>query len=315
MTDALAIPDISVVIPCYNEEENAAAIAEAVIATLEPTGASFDLIFIDNKSTDQTVPIIKEICARDPRVRLIANARNFGQMRSPTHGIYAARGRAVIGMCADFQDPPELLAEFVRRWRRGASIVLGVRRREQSSRSLQLFRILSYQIVRQLNDVELIPNATGFGLYDRKVVDTLKHLNEPEPFFRAMLVESGYPIELITYDRPARSAGKSKNNFFTLLDFAMSALATSSRKLLGLPLFLGILIAMFSAVLFLVWGVYALLYGPNWTCLALAFAQLQISIIFIFIGVVSNLLGTISDRTRNVALVNELERVNFPPGY
>src|SRR5262245_15901467 len=117
-------PDISVVIPCYNEEENAAAISAAIIAQLEPLRVKFDLIFIDNDSTDRTVAIIRELCERDPRVRLIVNTRNFGQMRSPTHAIYQARGRAVIGICADFQDPPELIPQLVERWKAGADIVL-----------------------------------------------------------------------------------------------------------------------------------------------------------------------------------------------
>jgi len=204
----LAQIDVSVVIPCYNEEMNAGPIAQAVIDQLEPLGVSFDIIFIDNHSTDNTVGIIKAMCQRDARIRLIANTRNFGQMRSPTHGIYAARGRAVIGMCADFQDSPELLPHFVRRWQAGVDIVLGVRETENSGIMLTAIRALSYWLAKNFGDFQTIPNATGFGLYSRRVVDAIKALNEPEPFYRGLLVETGFPLETINYVRPPRVAGE-----------------------------------------------------------------------------------------------------------
>ena len=232
-------PEISVVIPCLNEEENAAAICKAVIAEVEKTGCSFELIFIDNRSTDRTVPIIREICERDARVKLIANTRNFGQMRSPTHGIYQARGRAVINMCADFQDPPALIPEFVRRWQEGAKIVLGVRQTEKSGAILTACRNASYALQRKFGDYPIIPNATGFGLYDAQVVRAVEALNEPEPFFRALLVETGFPIETIPFKRPERAGGRTKNNFLSLLDFALSGLAASSKGLLRVPLYFG----------------------------------------------------------------------------
>jgi glycosyltransferase involved in cell wall biosynthesis len=238
MTDT---PDVSVVIPCYNEAMNARPIAQAVIAQLEPLGISFDILFIDNGSTDDTVTIIKDMCAQDQRIRLIANTRNFGQMRSPTHGIYRATGRAVIGMCADFQDSPELLPHFVARWQAGVDIVLGVREAEKSGLVLTGIRSLSYWLARHFGDVQTIPNATGFGLYSRRVVDAIKALNEPEPFYRALLVETGFPLETIDYVRPPRAAGKSKNNFFTLLDFAVAGLTGSSKRLLRVPLYVGVL--------------------------------------------------------------------------
>ncbi|WP_300396591.1 glycosyltransferase family 2 protein, partial [uncultured Sphingobium sp.] len=160
-----ARPDISVVIPCYNEEDNAAAICAATVDQLEPLGVSFDIIFIDNDSTDRTVDIIRDICRRDPRVKLIVNSRNYGQMRSPTYGIYQARGRAVIGMCADFQDPPALIPHFVERWRAGVDIILGVRETEKTGPVLSVMRRLSYWLARNFGDYPVVPNATGFGLY------------------------------------------------------------------------------------------------------------------------------------------------------
>jgi glycosyltransferase involved in cell wall biosynthesis len=305
-------PDISVVIPCRNEEANAAGIAAAVIAELERAAVSFELIFIDNGSTDRTVPIIQEICARDLRVRLIVNTRNFGQMRSPTHGIFAASGRAVIGMCADFQDPPALIGAFVARWRAGVPIVLGVRESEQTTRSLGFLREAFYRFMTSFNDHPVIPNATGFGLYDRKVVDAIAAMNEPEPFFRGMLVETGFPIEVIPYARPLRAGGKSNNNFFTLIDFALSGLASSSKKLVRLPMVVGLVIGILAGLCVLASLIAAVL-DRSWAgWLVAAAVEAQLALLFLFIGLLGDRVRLISERTRRTPLVIEQERINFP---
>jgi glycosyltransferase involved in cell wall biosynthesis len=315
VVDPGVAPDISVVIPCRNEEANAIPIAEAVIAEMERAGASFDLIFIDNASEDRTVPLLRGLCERDPRVRLIVNARNFGQMRSPTHGIFVARGRAVINMCADFQDSPALIGRFVERWRAGVDIVLGVRASETSSPGLSFFRNLAYRLAARFGDYPVIPNATGFGLYDRKVVRAIERLKEPEPFFRGMLVETGYDIELIPYARPPRAAGKSNNDFFALLDFALSGLAGSSKKLVRLPFHVGV-VALLIGALMLVATPVAWWFGRNgWGWLFATMVQLQIGAGFVFLGLVGDQIRLISERTRNTPLVTERERVNFPDGY
>ena len=207
MPDMLEGPELSAVIPCYNEEENAAAIAAAVRNQLQRVSSSFEIIFIDNGSTDRTVEIIRGICAQDPRIKLILNTRNFGQMRSPTHALFQASGRAVIGIVADFQDPPELIPELVERWRNGADIVLAASETKKVSPILAAARRLSYSLQRKFGDYPIIPNATGFGIYDAKVVKAIKSLREPEPFFRGLLVETGYRIETIAFKRPARAGG------------------------------------------------------------------------------------------------------------
>lgn len=310
--DAPATPDVSIVIPCRNEELNAKQIAGAVVAEMETTGASFELIFIDNGSSDRTVEIVKELCAVDPRIRLIVNTRDFGQMRSPTHGIFSASGRAVIGMCADFQDPPVLLPRFVERWRAGVPIVLGVRESEQTSRRLGLLRDAFYRFMASFNDNPVIPNATGFGLYDRVVVDTIAGMHEPEPFFRGMLVETGFPIEVIFYPRPVRAAGKTNNNFFTLVDFALSSLASTSKRLARLPLVVGLAVGVLAGLCVLAAVVAALLGGIAWPWLAAAALEAQLAMIFVFIGMLSDRVRLVSERTRNTPLVIERERVNFP---
>lgn len=308
-------PEISVVLPCRNEEKNAEAITAAVIAQLEPVTDSFDIIFIDNESQDRTVEVIRSICAREPRVKLIVNTRNFGQMRSPTHGIFEAGGRAIISMCSDFQDRPELLPEFVRRWRAGTPIVLGVRESEKSGAVLSFMRGLSYKLQKSFGDYAIIPNATGFGLYDRKVVDAIKAMNEPEPFFRGLLVETGFAIETIPFKRPERAGGKSNNNFFTLLDFALNGLAGSSKKLLRAPLYVAFFMGLLTAIC-LAGAIFATVTGRSvqlW--LLAAMLEGQFCLLFLFLGLLGVQTALISERTRNQALVLERERLNFPPGY
>jgi polyisoprenyl-phosphate glycosyltransferase len=304
-------PEISIVIPCLNEEDNAEPICNAVIEEMEKTGSTFELIFIDNCSSDQTVPIIRSICERDPRVKLIVNTRNFGQMRSPTHGIFQAKGRAVINMCADFQDPPALITEFVRRWHDGAKIVLGVRDTEKSGPFLTAFRNLSYSLQRKFGDYPIIPNATGFGLYDAQVVRAVEALNEPEPFFRALLVETGFPIETIAFRRPERASGRTKNNFFSLLDFALSGLAASSRGLLRVPLYVSFITFAVTVVSFLgaIWSAVTDHSPLMWLFAMLL--ELQFGLLFLFFGLLGVQIRAISDRTRGTPLVIERDRVNF----
>jgi glycosyltransferase involved in cell wall biosynthesis len=307
-------PDVSVVIPTRNEEENALPIADAVIREMEATGLSFDVIFIDNASADRTVELLRGLCARDPRVKLIVNTRDFGQMRSPTHAIFQASGRAIINMCADFQDPPELIGEFVRRWREGADIVLGVRASENNSVGLSAARGGAYWFFEKFGDYPVIPNATGFGLYTRRVVREIERLKEPEPFFRGMLVETGYHIETISYPRPPRAGGASNNNFFALLDFTLSGIAGSSKRLVRVPFYLGVLGAIM-AVLMLVGGLAALLLGkPIAGWLIAAVVQAELALLFVFLGLVGDQVRLISERSRQTPLVIERERVNFPDG-
>ena len=305
-------PEISVVIPCRNEEENAAPIAAAVIEQLEKVSSSFEVIFIDNGSTDRTVDLIREICSTDGRVRLIVNTRNFGQMRSPTYGIFQARGRAVIGLVADFQDPPELIPELVSRWRNGADVVLGVSETKRVSPLFAAMRRMSYALQRSFGDYPIIPNATGFGLYDAKVVHAIAGLNEPEPFFRGLLVETGYRIETIAFKRPARAAGRSKNGFFALLDFALSGLAGSSKGLLRVPLYVSFVVFLATLVTF-VGAIYSIAVGANprmWMFATLL--EMQFGLLFLFLGLLGVQVRLISDRTRGTPLVIERERINFP---
>lgn len=307
--------EVSVVIPCLNEEENVQGIYEEVRTELEKHTRSWEILFIDNGSTDRTRELMRVICANESRVRAIFNTRNFGQMRSPTYAIYQAAGAAVIGMCADFQDPPALLGEFIRQWREGRKIVLGVRRTEEAAGALlTAVRKAGYGFLARNADYAVIPGATGFGLYDRRVVDTLSRWHEPEPFFRGMLVESGFPIGLVPYDRPERAGGQTKNDRFALLDFAISGLAGSSKALLRRPIvwsfgFMAVGIGLGTCAL-----AAALAGWAFWPWIILATQFVLFGFGFLFTGLLGEQVRMIAERTRRVPLVIEQERLNFPAG-
>lgn len=306
------VPELSIVIPCFNEAQNVWAICAAVTAAADKYTESHEIILIDNGSTDGTRAIMRDLCAGDARIRVILNNRNYGQMRSPTYGLYQAEGRAVIGMCADFQDPPALIGEFVRKWRAGAKVVLGQRKSERASILLRLVRWLGYGFLRRFGDYPVIPGATGFGLFDREVIDTLAAWNEPEPFFRGMVVESGFRLVLVPFDRPERAAGESKNGVAALASFALSGLAGSAKSLLRLPLYLSLYIGVIALALLFAAPVSLAMQGPVWPLLALALGFAFFAILLLFLGLIGEQVRMLAERSRNVPLVIEQERINFP---
>lgn len=312
MTAEEEAPELSIVIPCFNEAQNVAAISAAVTVAAERHAASHEIILIDNGSTDGTRSIMRNLCLGDRRIRAIFNNRNYGQMRSPTYGLYQAEGRAVIGMGADFQDPPALIGELVRKWRGGAQVVLGQRRSERAALPLRIARRLGYGFLRRFGDYAVIPGATGFGLFDREVIDTLAAWNEPEPFFRGMVVESGFRIALVPFDRPERAAGESKNGVAALASFALSGLAGSAKSLLRLPLFLSLWVGALAFALLLAAPAALALDGPFWVLLGLAFGLALFAIPLLFLGLIGEQLRMLAERSRNVPLVIEEERINFP---
>ena len=306
------VPEISFVIPCYNEEANVVAMYQAVTAEAEKHASSHEIIFIDNDSRDRTRELLRDLCASDARVRAVFNNRNYGQMRSPTYAIYQADGTAVIAMCCDFQDPPALIGPMVKQWRDGAQIVLGQRRTEKSGLVLGLVRKAGYAFFNRFGDYPLIPGATGFGLFDRKVVDMLASWNEPEPFFRGMLIESGYRLAVIPYDRPARANGKSSNNYGALLNFALSGVGGSAKGLLRLQLIFAIYLCIFAVVLGLVTLLRFLTHGYSPALLILTVVVGLFAVLLLCLGLIGDQVRLLAERSRNVPLVIEEERINFP---
>ena len=304
--------ELSFAIPCYNEEANIERMYETVTAEAEKHASSHEIIFIDNHSTDRTREILRDICARDPRVRAIFNNRNYGQMRSPTYAIFQAGGAAVIGMCSDFQDPPALIGEFVSQWRAGAQVVVGQRRTEKTTILLGLVRKAGYAFFRHFGDYPLIPGVTGFGLYDREVVDMLASWHEPEPFLRGMVVESGYRLAVVPYDRPQRAGGRTSNDFWTLLNFALSGIGGSAKSLLRLQLISAIFLSAFAVLLALATIVRFIVYGYSPVMLTLTVLFALFAVMLLFLGLIGDQVRLLAERLRNVPLVIEDERINFP---
>jgi polyisoprenyl-phosphate glycosyltransferase len=315
MAEPVTAPiEISAMVPCLNEAEYVARLVEAILTQFRTAVvSSWEIVFIDNGSTDGTIDIIKRLCAEDPRIRLIVNNRNFGQIRSPVHAIYQTRGAAVIGISADFQDPPELIGEMIAKWRAGTRIVLAVRRSEDMSGLMRFSRAMFYGFMARFADYPVIPGATGFGLFDREVIECLRQWRDPEPFFRGMLVESGYSLETIPYHRPPRAAGLSKNDFWSLLGFALSSIAACSRGLLRAPLYLAALVFVALAATILAGLVLAVVGRPIGALWLSAAVELGFGLVFLFLGLIGEQVRLVVEMARNRPLVTERERVNFPP--
>jgi len=309
---------LTIVSPCFNEEENVEELYVRVVAAMSRCpDYSFDLLFIDNASTDRTVELLRGLAAKDPRVRVIVNARNFGHVRSPVHGLLQAEGDAVVSIASDLQDPPELLPEFIAKWEAGFKVVMGVKSRSEESMFFYALRSLYYRVLQRLSEVELVEHFTGFGLYDRKVMDVLRTISDPYPYFRGLIADIGFESAKIEFLQPGRKRGLTKNNFYTLYDMAMLGLTNHSKVPLRLATFLGFMTGGLSFCV----GLFYLLYKlANWDRFSLGLAPLLIGLFFfaslqlVFLGIVGEYVGAIHTQVLNRPLVVERERINFGPG-
>ena len=307
---------ISVMIPCYNEEENARPIYEAVRDELRKSCASFDyeILFIDNKSTDRTREIIRSICAEDKHVKAIFNVKNFGQFNSPYYGILQTSGDCTITMCADFQDPPELIPKLVQAWEEGYKVVIGKKTKSREHPFVYWMRGCYYKILKKMSTTEIIEQFTGFGLYDKSFVDTLRDLHDPTPFMRGIVAELGPERKEIEYEQPKRRAGKTHNNFYTLYDAAMLSFTSYTKNGLRIATFSGFIIAFISFIIGLFYLIMKLLFWYKFTA---GYAPMMIGIFFMggiilaFMGFMGEYVMAINARVMNRPLVVEEERINF----
>lgn len=306
---------ISIVTPCYNEEENVRELYEKVKQIMaEMTNYRYEHIFIDNASTDQTVNILRALAGVDKNLKIIVNTRNFGHIRSPFHAILQSQGDAVISIMADLQDPPDLIKEFIRKWESGYKIVVGVKKESKESRLFYTLRQFYYRTLARLSNVKLIEQFTGFGLYDRQVIDILRNFKEPYPYFRGLIAEIGLAYAAIEYVQPLRHRGITKNNFYTLLDIAMLGLTSHSKVPLRLAVILGFISAMASLGVAFFYLIYKILF---WSSFTVGLAPLVVGIFFfssiqlIFLGIVGEYVGSIHTYVQNRPLVIEKERINF----
>jgi glycosyltransferase involved in cell wall biosynthesis len=309
---------ITIITPCYNEEGNVRELYERVRLAIVTAGDyRYEHIFIDNSSRDHTMAELKAIAARDRNVKVILNTRNFGHVRSPMHALYQASGDAVIGIVADLQDPPEMIVDFIRKWEEGYPVVIGVKAASGEGGLMFFIRKLYYKLVNRLSGIETYENFTGFGLFDRKVVDAIKQFDDPNPYFRGMIAEIGMSHFEIPYHQPARKQGITKNNFYSLYDLAMLAITNLSKVPLRVVTFSGFACSLFCVLVSLVYLLYKLMF---WTRFSAGTAPLVIGVFFfmslqmLFIGIIGEYVGTIHTLVQRRPLVIEQERINFEYG-
>ncbi|EPE4190354.1 glycosyltransferase family 2 protein [Yersinia enterocolitica] len=305
---------ISIVTPCYNEEANIDELYQRIVDVMARLDYDYEHIFIDNCSTDNSLVKLRALAAQDKRVKLILNARNFGHIRSPYYALLQARGDAAILIASDLQDPPEMIEEFVKKWEEGFKTVMAVKPESEESRLMFIARRIYYRFVTRISEVPLVQNATGAGLFDRAVLDILKKIDDPYPYFRGLLCEIGFPIATVPFKQPRRMRGITKNNFYTLYDIAMLGITNHSKVPLRLMVIGGALLAGLSLLAAFGFLIAKLVF---WNSFQMGIAPLLISLFFfssvqiLFLGMLGEYLGSVHTKIRNMPLVIESERVNF----
>ncbi|MDA7808618.1 glycosyltransferase family 2 protein [Candidatus Pelagibacter sp.] len=305
---------ISIVTPTFNEEENIKRLCSEIKVEAESLNYDYEHIIIDNSSSDKTIDILREIAAKDKNVKIIINSRNYGHIKSPFYGIMQATGDACILMVSDFQEPIHLITKYIKKWENGAKIVLGQKNISEENNFIFSLRKLFYTLLNKISETKLSINTTGTGLFDKKVIDRLKKINDPYPYFRGLISEVGFDIETIEFDQPLRKLGKTKNNFFTLYDLAMLGVVKHSRMPLRIMTLLGFISSfgcLFVAIIYLIlklifWNSFELGSAP--TIIGIfTISSIQIMLL----GLLGEYIGVILMHQRNMPLVIEKERINF----
>ena len=307
---------ISLVAGCFNEEGNLQEFYDRIVAVFKGlSGYCYEIIVADNCSTDGSREILRRLAAGDEDFKVIFNANNFGQVRSPFNALLQATGDAVVAMCSDLQTPPEMIPEFIRRWEEGSDVVVAVKKNSHESLPMKLVRKTYYRLLSQMSDSsEMIHDFTGFGLYDRRFMEALKQYHDPYPYFRGLVSEIGFRRSVVEFVQEKRKHGQTKNTFFTLYDVAMTGFVNHSRLPLRLAAFFGFCLAGLSLLVALVYLVYKLMF---WSTFSLGLAPLVIGVFLfaavqlIFIGIIGEYVGAILTQVKNQPLVIEEERLNF----
>ncbi|MEQ8225830.1 MAG: glycosyltransferase family 2 protein [Candidatus Eremiobacterota bacterium] len=306
---------ISIVTACYNEEENVETLYEKVKEVMSSlTDYNYEHIFIDNASKDKTVEILKGLAKEDKKVKIIVNARNFGHIRSPYHGLLQATGEAVISIVADLQDPPSMIVDFIKKWEEGYKVVVAVKKKSKESAIMFFIRKLYYNLISNLSEIELIKNFTGFGLYDKKVIEALRQIDDPYPYFRGLICDIGFERCEVEYTQPRRERGITKNNFYSLYDMAMLGITNHSKIPLRCATMAGFIMSIFSFIVGLAYLIYKLI---DWQNFQLGIAPAVIGLFFcssvqlFFTGILGEYIGSIHTQVLKRPLVIEKERINF----
>lgn len=307
---------ISVLIPCYNEEENVVPMSEAIVKLFhtELSNYDYELIFIDNDSKDNTRALLRKVCAANSHIKAIFNTKNFGQFNSPYYGILQTHGDCTISMVCDFQDPIELIPQYIREWENGYKIVIGIKTSSKENPIMYRLRSVYYKFVKKFSDVEQIEHFTGSGLYDRDFVEVLRKLDDPTPFLRGIVAELGYKRKEIPYEQPKRRAGKTHNNLYRLYDAAMLSITSYTKVGLRLCTFFGVITGGISFLIGIIYLIMKLIYWNNFQA---GMAPVLIGIFMLgaiqlfFIGMIGEYVLSINQRVMKRPLVIEEERINF----
>ena len=306
---------ISVMVPTYNEEENVEPISKAIIEQLEQFPQyDYELLFIDNCSKDSTREIIRRLCAENPKIKAIFNAKNYGQFSSPYYGILQTTGDCTISMCADFQDPPEMIPKYIAAWEEGYKLVMGQKTSSKESFLVYRARSFYYNYMKKHSNIGFLEHVTGSGLYDRSFIEVMRNLDDPNPFLRGVVAEMGYNIKLIPYEQPQRRAGKSSNNLFSYYDGAMQSITAYSKVGVRLTISTGLILTFASIFTMVGFGIYKLL---NWNTFSLMPYGLDLLIFFavslniFFLGFIGEYILDVKQQVRKRPLVLEAERINF----
>ena len=305
---------ISIVTPTYNEGENIDKLCSGIKIEMEKLNIDYEHIVIDNSSTDKTIEILKEICSRDKKVKVIINTKNFGHIKSPFYGILQSSGDACILMAADFQDPIELIPQYINEWKNGNKIVLGEKITSEENSSVFFIRKLFYKIINKISENGLTQNTTGSGIFDKSIINKLREIQDPYPYLRGLLNEISEEIKTIKFNQPKRLYGKTKNNFFTLYDIGMLGIVKHSRVPLRFTILIGFLSSLISFGVAIFYFLYKIF---SWNSFELGIAPLVIgiflfaSIQILLLGIIGEYIGIILIHQRNMPLVIEKERINF----
>lgn len=308
---------ISIVIPTYNEQENVKPLYDAIIETLQSQrlqNYDYEIIFIDNKSDDSTRDILTLICEKDKKVKAIFNAKNFGQFNSPYYGLLQSSGDCTILMCADFQDPVDMIPNFIEAWEQGHKIVIGIKTASKENRFMYFIRSCYYKLIKKLSKIDQIEHFTGFGLYDKRFIEVLRQLGDPTPFLRGIVAELGFDRKEIEYSQQKRRAGKTSNNFISLYDAAMLSITSYTKVGLRTATLFGFIFSGLSLLVSIAYLVLKLLF---WDSFPMGTAPQLIGIFFMgsvqlfFIGLLGEYILSINTRIMKRPLVVEEKRINF----
>ena len=271
---------ISIVTPSYNEIDNIELLLSRIREVIAPLDRyDFEILVIDNCSIDGTQEKIRELASQDMRIKAIFNSRNFGHIRSPYYGILQSTGEATIYMASDFQDPPEFIPQFIEEWEKGWKLVMAVKPASEASAVMHFLRKTYYRLIDRISDVSILRNSTGFGLYDKKVLDNLRKINDPYPFLRGLICELGYPIKAIPFVQPRRFGGITKNNFYTLFDIAMLGIVSHSKLPIRIAALVGFTLGAISILVAVYFLVMKLIF---WDSFPLGGAPALIGLFFLF---------------------------------